>query len=142
MIVQKCIEMKADIVTQDEKESGLRQILNFGHTIGHALEKILNYGTIAHGEAVWYGMIAATKLSYNRRLLSRLDCNEILSFLKISRPAPPIPVFPHPRDIIQSIQSDKKTNSGKPCFVLLSEIGKTLIVDDITKEEITAVFPL
>ena len=126
-------------MAQDEFESGLRKILNFGHTIGHALEKILGYGKILHGEAVWLGMIAATKLSHNRGLLPKSDFDKIMNFFQATKFQHPASRIQHPAQIIAAIKNDKKTTNGKPNFILLTEIGKTIIVDDVSEEEIVSV---
>ena len=137
-IIQRCAEIKAEIVAQDERESGLRRILNFGHTIGHAIEKTLGFGKVLHGEAVWLGMIAAVKLSHNRGLLPKSDFQQIADFFSIED-AKQFSAFDiQYSTLISAIKSDKKNTNGKPNFVLLSEIGKTEIVGDISENEIIA----
>src|SRR5205085_7793675 len=81
-IVARCCEIKAEIVGQDETESGLRAILNFGHTIGHALEAISHYGKYLHGEAISIGQVAAARLSHRLTNLPAKDAERIATLLK------------------------------------------------------------
>ena len=120
------------MVSVDEKESGLRRVLNFGHTIGHALEAETNYRALLHGEAVAWGMIAAArvaagvgKLSENDALRIRDATREVGKLPKLEVRAP---------SILRRLQSDKKTRNGKVHFVLPIEIGKVEIVNDVPGE--------
>lgn len=120
-IVQRCIKVKARVVSEDTKESGLRMILNYGHTFGHAIEKVAGYGRISHGQAVFAGMVAASVMA--RRLGADLDP------ILINQHAP---AFISPGlfdglsipDLNKAMQSDKKVSRTKVRFILLNEYGK------------------
>ena len=128
----KSVDIKAEIVAKDEMENGIRKFLNFGHTIGHALETVLDYGTLVHGEAVSYGMISAGYLSTQRTNFTNKDYLCLKSAInKLSLPR--LNGLNNKR-IIQTIKQDKKAINGKINFVLLQEIGKPIIVDTIDEE--------
>jgi 3-dehydroquinate synthase len=124
IIAQSC-RIKADIVGADEREAGLRRILNFGHTAGHAIEAITKYRRYRHGEAVGYGMLVAAELARARGALADRDAKALADLADLS--AGPI---------IESMQHDKKVAAGKLHFVLPTAIGATTIVDDVTQPEI------
>ena len=129
-----CCRAKADIVEKDEKESGLRRILNFGHTIGHALEAATDFHTFKHGEAVIYGMHWASWTSWKENLISEKLFQRIESFLaRIS--LPPLPADLNPENLVDKIRIDKKQTSRGLFLVLLKSIGKTVIrqTNDIGK---------
>jgi 3-dehydroquinate synthase len=134
-IVYKGASIKAAIVAKDEKEeSGLRKILNFGHTFGHALESVLNY-KIKHGEAVAAGIIAALHLSNRIGLLPE---NRLITYLRLPLKVklPRIIKKVDYADIVNAMKDDKKNKDGKINFVLLSEIGSLLIDISVKKEDI------
>lgn len=134
-IVNLCIQQKLDVVQRDFKESGLRRILNFGHTLGHALEQSTDYSVVTHGEAVYWGMIAAIYLSNQTGLLSKSDHDEALSILERFRFD--LPEFDVEKPVlIQALQSDKKRLDGNIHWVLLKGIGKPVISSDVTAEQI------
>lgn len=120
-IVQRCIKVKARVVTEDTKESGLRMMLNYGHTFGHAIEKVAGYGRISHGQAVFAGMIAASVMA--RRLGANLDP------LLVEQHAPS---FISPGlfknlsipELNKAMQADKKVSRTKVRFILLHKYGK------------------
>ena len=119
--ITRCCAIKADVVSQDERESGLRRILNFGHTIGHAIEAHMGYGDIRHGEAVAYGMNCAAWISEQLGILPAAD-RRILNdtIAKLSLSAPP----PLDQDAILSfIHRDKKSEDGVLNFVVLEGLG-------------------
>jgi 3-dehydroquinate synthase len=129
-VIGKCVALKAKIVEQDEGEGGLRRILNFGHTIGHALEKYFEYGVLRHGEAVAYGMLAAGKLSVEYGGLKIEDYEYFQQ--SINRlPLPTLPEF-EVNKIIEIMANDKKVKDGVINFVLLSKIGETVICNNIS----------
>ena len=123
------VKIKSDIVSKDEKEKGLRIILNFGHTIGHAIESYYGYERIKHGEAVAFGMKCAGFISNRKRLLSLEAKNKLFSILE-KLTLPNISDIDK-KEIIKKIKSDKKSKKGKIKFVLLSDIGKTKIVTSV-----------
>ena len=123
------VKIKSDIVSKDEKEKGLRIILNFGHTIGHAIESYYGYEKIKHGEAVAFGMKCAGFISNRKRLLSAEAKNKLFSILE-KLTLPNISDLDK-KEIIKKIKSDKKSKKGRVKFVLLSDIGKTKIVSSV-----------
>lgn len=127
--IAEAVKLKAEIVAADEREGGLRRVLNFGHTVGHALEAASGYRRFLHGEAVAWGMIAATHIS---RAMNR--CNE-LTARRISEVVLGLGRLPRvevrSREVLRAIQGDKKTRGGVVHFVLPREIGKVEIVGDV-----------
>jgi len=124
-VVARCCEIKADVVRQDETESGLRAILNFGHTLGHALEAISHYGKYLHGEAISIGQVAAAGLSKQVLGLAEEHAGRITRLLeqaglpieaKLSRP--------QQKQLLNAMKLDKKVSRGEVKFVLAERIGK------------------
>jgi 3-dehydroquinate synthase len=135
-IIGESCRIKADVVSADEKESGLRRILNFGHTAGHALEAITKYRRFRHGEAVAYGMLVAAQLSAARGVLAEQERQALATLISNLGPLPPIADLPITQ-ILQAMLHDKKVVAGRLHFVLPTAIGATAIVDDVTPEEMT-----
>ena len=136
-IVAECCRIKADVVTRDERESGPRRALNFGHTIGHALEAITHYRRFRHGEAIGYGLRAATFLSARRGLVTSLEAQQIYAALDQLGRLPPV------RDLrasqaLTAIGRDKKTVAGQLHFVYARGIGATEIAADVTADDLQA----
>ena len=137
-VIARCCKIKAAVVESDEKESDLRRILNFGHTIGHAVEAVSEY-RLAHGSAVAMGMVAAAELAVLKGILDRKEKERIVNLLQEFGLPVAIPVE-YDRDRIQKyLLSDKKTIGGKVFFVLPTTIGKVIITDDIEMEMLTKV---
>jgi 3-dehydroquinate synthase len=133
-VIAASVRVKANVVSKDEKESGLRMILNFGHTIGHAIEAATHYRKLLHGEAVAWGSIAALHVSLNRGRISHEDfarmANLILRY-------GPIPTFrADPAKLVAFTSGDKKKRSGRRAFVLSTGIGHTEIAYDVTDAEL------
>jgi 3-dehydroquinate synthase len=128
-VIADSVRLKAAVVSTDEREGGLRQVLNFGHTIGHALEAETNYSHLLHGEAVGWGMVAATHIALSTGKLDSVAAghitNTILSFSKL-----PAVKF-NPASLLKRLRSDKKARQGVVRFVLPREIGKVEIVSDV-----------
>jgi 3-dehydroquinate synthetase len=124
-VVARCCEIKADVVRQDETETGLRAILNFGHTIGHALENISGYGTYLHGEAISIGQVAAAKISVALTGLAKEEAARIEKlFLRAGLPVA-VKLSPSRRArLLQAMQLDKKVSAGQVKFVLARKIGE------------------
>jgi 3-dehydroquinate synthase len=120
-IVAKNCAIKARVVERDERETGLRAILNFGHTVGHAVEAALGYGAVTHGEAVAYGMLVATALSVRRGLCSRQDAARLGALLRRFALIPASP--PSPELLETYMVRDKKTRDGVLQFVLTPGVG-------------------
>jgi 3-dehydroquinate synthase len=127
--------LKAKVVSADEKESDLRRVLNFGHTIGHALESATAYRRFLHGEAVAWGMVAATKISADIGFCDHALYQRIRHATLAWGPLPPVAV--QAGTAMKLIQSDKKTERGVTHFVLLKEIGKVEIATDVPQQAIT-----
>jgi 3-dehydroquinate synthase len=124
-VVARCCEIKADIVRQDETETGLRAILNFGHTIGHAIEAIAGYGTYLHGEAISIGQVAAAKLSVRAAGLPPEEAARIEKLFV--RADLPVAIKLPPRRqtaLIEAMRLDKKVSDGEIQFVLARRIGQ------------------
>ena len=137
-VIARCCKIKAAVVESDEKESDFRRILNFGHTIGHAVEAVSKY-RLAHGSAVAMGMVAAAELAVLKGILDRKEKERIVNLLQEFGLPVSIPAE-YDRDRIQKyLLSDKKTIGGKVFFVLPTTIGKVIITDDIEMEMLTKV---
>ena len=136
-IIAESVRIKAEVVTADEKEGDLRRILNYGQTIGHALEAETQYVRFLHGEAVAFGMKAATHLSTLMGLLPESDRDRIIDCIRRYGPIPPLNGIP-PGNLVARLGSDKKTVQGKVHFVLVPGIGKTKIVSDVPLEMVLA----
>jgi 3-dehydroquinate synthase len=137
-IIPRCLEIKAHVVSRDERESGLREILNFGHTFGHALETVTNYRTYQHGEAVAWGMMAAALLGHEIGLTPADEVSRIVSLVRRMGPLPPWPNVP-PKKLIAAMHSDKKTRAGKLRFVLVPKIGKAESYENVPLETLERV---
>jgi len=134
-IIADSCRIKAQIVSADERESGQRRILNFGHTTGHALEAVTRYRRYRHGEAVAYGMLVAADLSVARGALAERDRKALAELISNLGPLPPIGDIGAPQ-IIDAMKHDKKMIAGRLHFVLPTAIGAGTIVDDVTEKEI------
>jgi 3-dehydroquinate synthase len=122
-VIGRSVAQKASVVTADEHESGLREILNFGHTFAHALESVTRYRKYLHGEAVAWGMIAASRLAVASRMLSEHDASRVVNLTRSVGPLPPWPGVA-PARLVSAMQADKKTRAGRLRFVLPERIGK------------------
>lgn len=134
-IIKICINLKVDVVTKDEKEHGLRKILNFGHTLGHAIEKYTNYKKFTHGEAVYIGMKFAILLSANKNLI---DNDTKFKMLALLGKYPIVKKMPklNAKKLIKMMLSDKKVENGKIKFVLSTQKDTVWCFDDIKDDEI------
>jgi 3-dehydroquinate synthase len=129
-LISAAVRIKAEVVTADEREGDLRRILNFGHTIGHALEAETKYERFLHGEAVGWGMLAATRLAALTGTLNAADEGRISAAVHEYGPLPPIGGIPAD-NLVARLASDKKTLQGKVHFVLPTRIGEVRIVSGI-----------
>lgn len=129
-VVGRCCEIKAEVVAQDEREGGLRAILNFGHTAGHALERVAGYGEYVHGEGVSIGSVFAARASVELTGLSAEACERVENlFVALGLPVA-APEYAW-SDLRLALAVDKKTVAGMPKFVLASEIGTVSIGNEI-----------
>lgn len=137
-IVRQCIEIKAAVVQEDERDlTGKRAILNFGHTIGHALEKVNNYQTLLHGEAIAIGMVAEAKLGELIGETEKGTAETVAECLALDG-------LPTTHDsirdpgLIEAMYSDKKTEGGELAFSLISKIGECKLVRAVPRREVEA----
>ncbi|MFQ6341348.1 3-dehydroquinate synthase [Campylobacter sp. VTCC 70190] len=136
-IIAKSVELKARVVEQDEKEAGLRMLLNYGHTFAHVIENLTNYKLYLHGEAVAVGMNMANHLALNLGLLSKMESQRIEDILLKFK----LPVSYKIKNVAEFYEAffrDKKSSNQKLNFVLANTLGKGVIKDDIAKEDIIA----
>jgi 3-dehydroquinate synthase len=136
-IVESC-RIKAEVVSKDERESGLRRILNYGHTIGHAFEAVTKYRRYRHGEAIAYGMLAAADLAVSRGALAERERQSLAHLIAALGPLPPIGDLPI-QDVLEAVRRDKKVLHGTLHFVIAIEIGATMTIDDVTEPELVGV---
>jgi 3-dehydroquinate synthase len=137
--IATCCRIKAEVVMTDEREGDLRRILNFGHTLGHAVEAASHY-SLSHGFAVSIGMMAAARLSRARGLLTAADCEKIRDVLIAYELPTEIPPELNREQIQFFLKADKKAVAGRLVFVLLRAIGQPEMYNDVTEEEIAALF--
>lgn len=121
-IIERCCALKASVVEQDERESGYREILNFGHTVGHALETLTQYSVFTHGEAITYGMMAEAHISVNHCGLPQEDARRLCSLLVRLSP-PKIPESIDEEQVFEAMFTDKKVRSGSLRLTLINKIG-------------------
>jgi 3-dehydroquinate synthase len=136
-IISECCRIKAEVVASDEHEAGPRRVLNFGHTVGHALEAVTKYRRFRHGEAVAYGMLAAAKISMDRGLMPGGDRDRLAETIRRLGPLPSIGDLKS-ADVMDAMARDKKRVSGTLHFVLSAGMGRTEIVSDVTSSELTS----
>ncbi len=129
-IISTSVKIKALVVSRDERESGLREILNFGHTFAHALETVTNYRRYQHGEAVAWGMMAAALLGHEAGLTPPDVASRIISLVRRVGRLPPWPRVSS-KLLLAAMRSDKKTRGGKLRFVLATHVGKARTYDDV-----------
>jgi 3-dehydroquinate synthase len=132
-VISASVRMKAEVVGLDERESGLRMILNFGHTIGHAIEAATGYKKLLHGEAIGWGMLAATHISRMRGMLPEKDAIRIDRTIRAYGPLPPFRA--RVPQLLATAGHDKKNKGGRRRFVLCSGIGSAVVVENVTDAE-------
>ncbi|MDE3199454.1 MAG: 3-dehydroquinate synthase [Acidobacteriota bacterium] len=135
-VIAASIRVKADVVNKDERESGLRMILNLGHTVGHAIEQVTKYKVLLHGEAVGWGMIAALYLGVKRRALTRDQAMRLERLVHRYADLPPLKLSV--KRLAAATGADKKNVGGVRRFVLPMGIGNAGVVEDVTQAELEA----
>jgi len=135
-VIAASIRIKAEVVNRDERESGLRMILNFGHTVGHALEQATGYKTLLHGEAVGWGMVATLYLARERGTISRGQFKRLENLIHLYGPLPALKL--KASKVVGATGGDKKNVGGVRRFVLLLGIGDAGVVEDVTAAELEA----
>jgi 3-dehydroquinate synthase len=137
-VIARCCTIKAEVVAADEREADLRRILNFGHTIGHAVEAASGYA-LAHGQAVAIGMVAAAELAAARGGFSRAEADRLREVIAAFGLPVTIPGDLEPAVVKSYLKTDKKTVGGRPFFVLPTRIGAVTITGDVADELIEQV---
>ena len=139
LLVQRNVAIKAAIVAADERETtGERTLLNFGHTVGHAIEKAGGYRVFLHGEAVSLGIVAACEISVRKAGLSETERERVLTTLRaFELPTSLPPEFPREK-ILEALQFDKKFRTREVRFVVTSALGSARVATDVTMEDIAA----
>lgn len=136
--VKKSCELKAKVVKADERDNkGVRAILNFGHTFGHAIEVACGYSRYRHGEGVAIGMVCAARLSLRKNLIKQGDFEKIEADIAVAG----LPVEAKgtsPKQLIEFMKKDKKSSGGKMKFILLDKIGRAFVTGDVSESEIIA----
>lgn len=136
-IIAESCRIKASVVERDERESGLRRILNFGHTAGHALEAVTRYRRFRHGEAVAYGMLASAELAVARGALPAADRDRLSALITRMGPLPPIGDL-SAHDVVAATARDKKVVARQLHFVVPTSIGSVVTVTDVSEDELLA----
>jgi 3-dehydroquinate synthase len=133
-VISECIRVKAEVVAADPHEAGLRRILNFGHTIGHALEAETSYRQFLHGEAVGWGMVAASMISAAMQISDGDTARRIISIALAYATLPKVDV--RGKKIVRRLGVDKKTVNGMPHFILPVKIGQVEVVRDVPERAV------
>jgi 3-dehydroquinate synthase len=136
-VIADCCRIKGRVVEEDERESGPRRALNFGHTLGHALEAVTKYRRFRHGEAVGYGMLAAAHLAVERGAMPAADRDALAALVAQMGPLPSVADL-SARQVVEAVGRDKKVIAGHLHFVLSVGIGATTTASDVTLEELGA----
>jgi 3-dehydroquinate synthase len=135
-IIRRSCEIKSEVVSKDERESGLRAILNYGHTIGHAIETVTGYKKYLHGEAVAIGMHVEAMLSHQLGLIDKKAVERIKALIDSYELPSGMSDEIQIKDLMEKMQIDKKTVGGKMHFVLPEKVGAVRIHSGITSEDI------
>ncbi len=135
-IIGESCSIKASIVEQDERETGIRRHLNFGHTAGHALEAVTRYRRFRHGEAIAYGMLVAADIAVARGMMPREDRDALAALITQMGPLPAVTDLPIAQ-VLEAIRRDKKVVGGRLHYVLPQSIGTCDVVKDVTEKEIS-----
>lgn len=133
--LKKCAAIKLEVVESDERDTGNRHILNFGHTLGHAYEAWGRFKTFKHGEAVTLGMVSASRIAERRRMITGKDFDRILALCRLIAPSQRTVRF-DADDVIPYLASDKKRTLGQNAWVLPTGIGRVRIVRDVADKEV------
>lgn len=137
-MVEESCKVKRAVVEEDPKENGVRALLNFGHTLGHSIEKISGF-SLTHGECVALGSLLAVKISYRRGNISEAEYEEIKALYAYFE-FPSMPEEINPEEVVKETKYDKKTEHGKVRFILLNQVGEAAIYTDVTQEEMLEAF--
>ena len=138
-MIKRCCEIKAEIVAKDEKEHGVRALLNLGHTFGHAIEAEQGYGNWLHGEAVAAGMVLAAKTSLILGLLDRTQVEQIMQLIKLFDLPLIAPKEMYYAHFAQHMQLDKKVLNGQLRLILPTSVGTSEIYSDVSEAVLRSV---
>jgi 3-dehydroquinate synthase len=136
-VIYRCCEIKAEIVSQDEKEAGLRALLNLGHTFGHAIEAQMGYGNWLHGEAVAAGMMLAMKLAHMRGSVTESELARVEALIASYNLPVSAPETMTSEQFIGHMRKDKKNQQGKIRFIVPTKLGQCALVDDVSDEAVS-----
>lgn len=139
LILERSCRAKAEVVSQDERESGLRAILNYGHTLGHAVESLTHYETFVHGEGVAIGMALAGAIAVKMDLWTAAETQRQDALIKKAGLPTECPRDLKIDAILNTLQSDKKVKAGKVRFILPTAIGEVIITDQVSAELIAEI---
>ncbi len=132
-LIERCCQIKAEIVSEDEREGSIRAILNYGHTFGHAIESLTDYSVYTHGEAVSIGMVMAASMAERMGMLSQDDKTDITRLLESVNLPTKKPDL-NSNDFLESMKRDKKVQDGEIRLILLESIGRAAIINDYSNE--------
>lgn len=132
LILTRSCQAKAHVVSKDEKEAGLRAILNYGHTIGHAVESLTGYRVVNHGEAVAIGMVAAGAIAVQLGLWTQVECDRQTALIQKAGLPTRLPPKLDLDAMLDALQTDKKVSAGQVRFVLPTQIGAALVSEQAT----------
>jgi len=137
-VIRRSIAIKASVVSKDERESGHREILNFGHTFGHALESVTRYRRFQHGEAIAWGMMCAALLGHE---VAGMHADAVSRIVSLVRRIGPMPAWPpvKPAELLYAMHSDKKARDGELRFVLSGKIGRASTVNGIPEKAVECI---
>ncbi|HEX4308813.1 MAG TPA: 3-dehydroquinate synthase [Acidobacteriaceae bacterium] len=135
-VITASIRMKAQVVGLDERESGVRMILNYGHTLGHAIEAATGYRKLLHGEAIAWGMLAALQIAVARGTVNSAQAQRIEQTILAYGPLPPFRTTP--TRLLDAAGRDKKHRAGTRRFILPKGIGNAMVVEDVTEAELNS----
>jgi 3-dehydroquinate synthase len=138
-VVRRCCEIKAEVVSADERESGLRALLNFGHTVGHAMETLSDYNGLLHGEAISMGMCCGARFSVKRAGLSEAEAQRLRDLIAASGLPTRLGKTFKLGELLEAARLDKKARDGKLRFVLLKRLGEAFVSDAVTDADIREV---
>ena len=138
-ILTRSCQAKAAVVAQDEKEAGLRAILNYGHTVGHAVESLMHYRGVNHGEAVAMGMVAAGAVAVALGRWDQAAADRQLALIQKAQLPTRLPAGLNLDDILRLLRSDKKVELGQVRFILPEQIGRAAMVDQVTDDHLRPV---
>lgn len=138
-VIRRCCEIKAEIVAKDERENGIRALLNLGHTFGHAIEAEQGYGSWLHGEAVAAGMVIASRVAHLKGWLSNLDLDRIIKLVEEFDLPVSAPADMNCQTFMQHMQHDKKVLAGSIRFIIPQNIGQAIVTKDVSTDELITI---